>query len=453
MTGLLEAIREIDTRRRSIQPALTSRLAAVVAEIPGGGPEIIATPEEIGALQARLLALFKRMGMAGLSVSEFRCIPEGLWHGPKPLDKEGEFYRQFLERLRSERRRSVLRRLINAFLSRYPRGAETFSSAADLITAEIVHSRSPYLSLANDWNAFDKQDGTSALAAEILSRGPVVLEVAGLSEDRWTFHFVEAVFRDACLRLDPKDIEKLGHLQSLAVRPTGARSERLRYPDSRGVLFEALLGRWRGKPPPPDSPEKRTLIAFIDAFAGDPRSFPSEWTGVDEQLKKTYLRWLASASLKQFFDIVEHSLRNQEDNIRNMWKKRRCFWQAWVDRGHVDEAWVAFGPSAFDDARRTSKRDPSFGSNYAKVEQSRSPYHSALIMKFGDHKVVEWSHNGRCWIWPEGKGAPDTGKSTYWDDELREAPNSVVHREGWQTRVNEQIFELTKKRLRKSDWS
>lgn len=451
MTQFRAAVREIGQRRRYMRPALTCYLAEEVSAIPGFDGEVTTTPEDLGSLQRRLLDSYKRKGLSGFSLSELRSIPEGLWHGPQPLDEVGSFFDEFVERLRNERRTSVVRRFIEAFLSRYPLGARTFSHAADLISSEIVQSGSRYLELSRSWRGFDKSDGTSRLATEFLARGPVVLEDAGLSEERWSFQFVEAVFCEICRRLDPFSFDELGYLQALAARSSGPRSEIQRYPASRGILMEALLGRFISKSPP-TSRQKKAIMDLIDRVAGDPRSFPDQWIGVDDALKKTYLRWLASASLRQFFDIVERSLSTHENGLR-MWPERRRFWTAWVDRGHVEEAWVAFGPSALQVAQRATRDDPSFGSSYGKVEPYRTSFHSALIMKFGDHIVVEWSHTGRCWIWPDGKGAPATGDSTYPADELREAPIGVVHSEGWQGRINEHIYALTKKRLPPSQLS
>lgn len=453
MTGFRDAISEFGRVGRRAVPVLApSRLAAIANELPIPQSPTMSPTEELGEVQNRLVQNYDSVRIEGLSLKEFREIPSAFWHGPRPLDEHGSLFSHFLNRLRFERRKSVMRGFIEAFLSRYPLGSPTFSSAAEFIADEISHFESRYLLLAKEWQAFAGTAGAKLLGAEVLKAGPIVLESAGIPEHLWTFRFVEEVFRDACRQLDPTKIEQLDNVRLFAERAAGSRVEALRFPGSRGVLFEGLLGRWRDKPPPPDSAAKGALMAFIDRIAGDPRGSSSEWTGVDDALKRIYLRWLASASLKQFLDIVERSLRGSADGSR-MWPDRRRFWTAWFQTGHIDEAWVAFGPSAYDDARRASARDASFGTNYAKVEASRSGYHSALIMKIGDHTVVEWSHSGKCWIWPDSKRAPRIGAKKYHDGELREAPLEFVHREGWQHQVNEHIRKLTGLRLRTTDWT
>jgi hypothetical protein len=453
MMGFRDAIGEFGRAGRRVVPVLApSRLAAIVNALPVPQSHTVHSTEELGDLQSRLAQRYDSVRIEGLSLREFREIPSAFWHGPRPLDEHGSLFSHFLSRLRYDRRKSAMRGFVDAFLSRYPLGSPTFSGAAEFIAGEISHFESRYLALATEWQAFAGTTGAQKLGAEVLTAGPTVLERVGMSEHLWTFQFVEEVFRDACRQLDPTKVEQLENVRAFAERPAVSRAEALRFPGSRGVLFEGLLGRWRDKPPPPESAAKRALMAFIDRIAGDPRGSASEWTGVDDALKKIYLRWLASASLKQFLDIVERSLRGSADGSR-MWPDRRRFWTAWFQMGHIDEAWVAFGPSAYDDARRASARDASFGTNYAKVEASRSGYHSALIMKIGDHTVVEWSHSGKCWIWPDSKKAPRIGAKRYHDNELREAPLEFVHREGWQHQVNVQIRKLTGLRLRTSDWT
>lgn len=453
MTGFRDAISELGrTPRRAVLALAPSRLAKIVNELPIPQSQAMRPTEELKEVQDRLAQKYDSVGIEGLSLRELREIPSAFWHGPRPLDEHGNLFSHFLRRLNLERRKSVMRGFVDAFLSRYPLGSSTFSSAADFIADEISHFESRYLLLAKEWQVFSGTAGAKKLGAEVLKVGPTVLERAGIPEHLWTFRFVEEVFRDACRQLDPTKVEQLENLQMFAERSAASRVEALRFPGSRGVLFEGLLGHWRNKPPPPDSAAKRALMAFIDRIAGDPRASGSNWTGVDDALKKIYLRWLASASLKQFLDIVERSLRGSADGSR-MWPDRRRFWTAWFQTGHIDEAWVAFGPSAYDDARRASMRDASFGTNYARVEASRSGYHSALIMKIGDHTVVEWSHSGKCWMWPDSKRAPRIGAKKYHDNELREAPLEFVHREGWQHQVNEQIRKLTGLRLRTSDWT
>lgn len=452
MSGLRDAIREMSAtgRRTSLIP--TSRLAAVVATLPVAKNTPSESPEDLGALQARLAERYDSVRIDGLSLKEFRELPLGFWHGPAPLDRHGSLHAHFLDRLRFERFESVMRRLVNAFLERYPLDAPTFAATASFIDAELAGYRSAYHLLGSEWRAFSGSGGAKRLGAEVLKSGTGALEQVGLPEHLWTFRFVEEVFRDACRQLKTSDAVQTGHLRLFAERPNTSREQALRFPGSKAELFEGLLGPWRDKPPPPDSPAKQAIMAIIDRVAGDPRTSSSNWVGISDTLKRVYLRWLAAASLKQFLDIVEGSLRGSVDGAR-MWPDRRRFWTAWFQTGLIDEAWVAFGPAAFDDARQVSARDKTFGSNYAKVEPAPTGYHSALMMKIGDHTAVEWSHSGRCWIWPNSTSAPKVGARAYRYDELRHAPIDVVHREGWQHRINDELRKLTGHSLRPKEWS
>lgn len=444
MTELQGAAKALTRRWTGFAPPM--RLQAVLAQLPEARAPKVSTPEETAQLQARLANSYDAVGMSGLTFREFRDLPSGFWLAPQPLDEHGKLFADFLERIKTTRSKNGMRRLVHAFLDRYPEKSKTLAKAREFIGAELPTFPSRFQELEKEWHAFSEAGGVKRLASAVLKDGLVVLERAGLPENLWTFRFVEEVFRQACRLLKPTDAEQVQNLARFGARAGVKRADALRFPESKAELLEGLLGKWRDKPPPPDSEAKRAIMALIDATLGDPRTFRAAWGGVDLDHQQTYLKWLAAASLKQFLDIVERSMRGTEDGKR-MWPARRRYWTAWFDAGVVvDEAWVAFGPNAFEDARDVSKKDASFGWNYGKVVPSRSGYHSALIMRMGDHTLVEWSHSGRCWIWPRSKGAPKIGVSQYHYEELSDAPISVVHREGWQLRINEEIQKLTGRR-------
>ncbi len=443
MTELLAAASALTKRWSSFAPP--TRLQSIVARLPEAAAQKVSTPEETAALQARLASRYDAVGVSSLSFREFRDLPTGFWLAPQPLDEHGKLFADFLERIKTTRSKNGMRRLVHAFLDRYPDKSKSRSKAREFIAAELPAFPSKFVDLEREWQVFSETGGVKRLAAAVLKDGTVVLERVGLPENLWTFRFVEEVFRQACKLLKPADADQVGHLSRFAVRLGAKRLEALRFPGSKGELLEGLLGKWRDKPPPPDSPAKRAIMALIDTTFGDPRTFRAAWKGIDEGLQRTYLKWLAIASLKQFFDIVDRSMRATEDG-RRMWPARRRYWTAWFDSGAIDEAWVAFGPTAYDDARQASAKDPTFGRSYAKVEPAKGGYHSALIMKFGDHTVVDWSYMGRCGIWPKSNGAAKIGSSQYHHEDLSGAPISVVHREGWQQRISVELQQLTGRR-------
>ena len=445
MTELQGAAKALTRRWASFAPPM--RLQALLVQLPEARAPRVSTPEETAQLQARLAKSYDAVGMSGLSFREFRDLPSGFWLAPQPLDEHAKLFADFLERIKTTRSKNGMRRLVHAFLDRYPEKSKTVAKAREFIGAELPTFPSRFQELEKEWRAFSEAGGLKRLASAVLKDGLVVLERAGLPENLWTFRFVEEVFRQACRLLKPTDADQVQNLTRFAARGGVKRADALRFPGSKGELLEGLLGKWRDKPPPPDSEAKRAIMALIEATLGDPRTFRAAWNGIDDGLQRTYLRWLAVASLKQFFDIVERSMLGTEDGKR-MWPARRRYWTAWFDSGAIDEAWVAFGPAAYSDAREASAKDPTFGRSYAKVEPGKGGYHSALIMKFGDHTVVDWSYNGKCGIWPRSKGAPVIGVGIYSVDDLSGAPDDVTHIGAWEDRLNEKLLKLTGRRPR-----
>ena len=400
-------------------------------------------PEDLAELQRRLAQRFDAVGIDGLQFRDFRDVPLGFWHGTMPLERHANLFESFLDRLKRHRLNAAMRRLVSAFLDRYPTQDPTFGRAAEFIASELPKFSTPFLALGSDWDIFVGKRSGERLADAVLKSGTGVLTGAGLPEHLWSYAFVEHLFRQTCKRLQPLDPGQLANLKAWAHLSQARSEEALRFPRSRNNLMRALLGSWIGKPPPPDSPAKAEIMNLIDRVAGDPRTSTTGWIGVDDDLRKVYMQWLAEASLKQFLDIVERSLRSDAD-AKRMWKKRRTYWTAWFQTGRIDQAWVAFGRDAHADAGRVSAKDPNFGRSYAKVERSPTSYHSALIMRMGDHTIVEWSHSGKCWIWPNSRGAPRLDRRVYEVEDLREAPISIIHHDAtWRQNVTEELRRLT----------
>lgn len=117
--------------------------------------------------------------------------------------------------------------------------------------------------------------------------------------------------------------------------------------------------------------------------------------------------WLVEKTMEDFFSLLSHVAKTQADADIH-WKYRRRFWNAYLQKGYIDEAWVALGPNAYEQA-------PDFvkGANHYARLRGVNSRHSVLIMKIGELVITEWSHSGSYRIWNFSRNAPEFYKNTY----------------------------------------
>ena len=268
MSALQEATRLLGGRWRAV--AAPTQLQMAVARLSSERSLLATAPEDTAALQKRLAARFNSDGIVGFSFKEFRDLPSGFWLAPQPLDMHAELFAHFLIRLKATRSKNVMRRFVHAFLDRYPDKSKTFAKAREFIGAELPFFATKFVELEREWQTFSESGGVKRLADAVLKDGAQVLERAGLPDHLWTFRFVEEVFRQACRALKPTDVDQVARLSHFAIRPGVKRLDALRFPGSKVELVEGLLGKWRRKPPPPDSREGESVQRRQPPRAGEP---------------------------------------------------------------------------------------------------------------------------------------------------------------------------------------
>src|SRR5262249_47889798 len=109
---------------------------------------------------------------------------------------------------------------------------------------------------------------------------------------------------------------------------------RLRFSTERAALADSLLLPWSNSDPPEELRVHLTNF-FLSAF-GDPRISPLSWRQTDDGSQGVMFRWLAKGSLEQFLRVVDKTAPGHQ------WEHRRAFWSAYIERGYVRDAWVAF---------------------------------------------------------------------------------------------------------------
>jgi hypothetical protein len=113
----------------------------------------------------------------------------------------------------------------------------------------------------------------------------------------------------------------------------------------------------------------------------------------------------------------------------------------------VADAEVLFGPNALNYARTTFGTEQSFG----MLDRRRiDTDHSVLLLRIDKLTIVDWSHDGKCYIWRDGNRRapvlwPNPPKQLYTRDELRmgsdnDGVSHMASQNGsWQARIAEYI--------------
>jgi hypothetical protein len=162
------------------------------------------------------------------------------------------------------------------------------------------------------------------------------------------------------------------------------------------------------------------------------------------------IRWLAQATLEQFLKVVDRVAP------KHPWDYRRAFWSAYIERRAVGNAWVAFGSSGTQIAKRLADDSgDALMRRFATVTGGSSD-HAVLLLRIGDLVVADWSHNGKLRIWRRSNpNAPELNKSSYVAAELRADPNfETVHLppDGWQSKTEAHIRKHTGIRLAEAEY-
>lgn len=152
-----------------------------------------------------------------------------------------------------------------------------------------------------------------------------------------------------------------------------------------GVAVSALIRPWAERSPPPEV--QALLIDRLTENYGHPRVGRSPvWNQVDPALERIFLRWLMGADIRFLFRVLTEVERG------HMWAEREQFWWTRLERGLIDEVWVAFNGAGHAAAMRKLPAEGRqsgrrFGLQVGDTDKS------LLIMRIGNRIVVEGTYN------------------------------------------------------------
>lgn len=211
------------------------------------------------------------------------------------------------------------------------------------------------------------------------------------------------------------------------------------------ILCNALLLPFSHASP---SAEQRTEIeAFLLKHLKDPRLNAACWNGASYEAREVMLRWLTKQSLELFLEIVDNVVNTSED-AKRMWQNRKRLWRSYLSKGFIDQAWVVLGRDGEEYAKKISSQPGQSQLSYGRLFHSTDVVkHIALMMKIDSVIVVDWSHLGKCHIWPEkDPSAPAFYHISYSKIQLeRGSEISFAHdvHGTWMKKVTTEIFRRT----------
>lgn len=372
------------------EPRLVRREAEVTAKFGLGGA--LRPPPDIDAISDRLSRAL-RHSPGSVSPRDLRYAPLCIWSSSTPIAENPVLLKRLLEQLARAGKRSLIRGLAAAYF-RWFSPDRLGIEIVGAVLALMVEDNLPVLAdMHQQFSIFNPEHGPSRVAEACLAHSQPPLEFMqgyGLAAHALVTGFGAAVFGEGMKRIQREFGTDPRHDLVQLARQWIEEPLELSYPAANLILAETLLLPFQSRDPSEEIKDEilETLLGRI----GDPRTKKGNWVRMP-QAAEVARRWLTRLALQQFLDIVD------DVAFRDHWDYRRAFWLAFYEKGYIQEAWVAFGPTGADKARRNFGRNASFG----RLQSSRKPVehgHAVLLMRIGDYTVVDWSHNGRCIIWP-----------------------------------------------------
>jgi|GEM_PF-6960821 len=399
---------------------------------------------------ATLSALLDRVlaagGLAPLDRTDRRRLAWSLWlEDRRGLAQDQQLLIHYMKWLAlNGTGRYPWRALIDAWLDRFDYDRPHIGPVAAAIRGRLERWHWVWYRRQQRFGLFDPDTGPAALARHVLVDAPdaaTALADFGLIGRLARGGFAEAGFRLALAALgqvmtdDSARGEVLNRVLRWAVGEKG-----LNYPRSIPVLVDTLLQPWVSHDVPPDL--RRGLTAFLAIQIGDPRREDSRWDGVGLSALGVMQRWLVQEALDRFAPVVEALAHD------NRWGYRRAFWQAYLTKGAISDAWLVMAEAAERNSPGIGRNGVGFGR--LATGGGAEANHAVLILRIGGLTIADWSHNGKCYVWVGGNmAAPVPHRADYQASDLMTGADNrgTVHARGdfggWQRELASFIRDRT----------
>jgi hypothetical protein len=412
------------------------------------------TQVDYDALVEKLRYAAKSRSISGLSLREMRLAASCLFDGEqRRLADDDVLLDQYLDALRSIGSRIAIKRLIHCYCVHFnPRHRGIQRIGAFLREAiSSIEGRWEWRERQRSQMLFDPAQAPQRLTLlTIDSKNPrEELEKVGLTGQLLVSGLSSCVFLNA-LKIIQKRLEADANPEEVDRAVAWVQNERggMYFSAHRGALANALLLPWTKKDP--DHACRQKLQSYLLDNWSDPRIDGGSWIGTDEAARDVLIRWLAQATLEQFLKVVDRVA------AKHQWDYRRAFWNAYIEKRVVGNAWVAFGSEGTHVATGLAEETGDALMRRFATLGGAGANQAVLLLRIGDLVVADWSHNGRLRIWRRGNPkAPEFNMKSYVAMDLRaDCDFDTVHLppDGWQGKAEAYIRRNTGIRLIEAEY-
>jgi hypothetical protein len=378
--------------------------------------------EDIKNVYHKLIKIFSQeLDFTVLTTHEWKLVP---WAFVQSFDELPILFEQdktiitLFSWLQDKNRIEVCSPFIQVFLHEYPIKSSKFNELRESLLNYISNNQHQKLKEIKIW--LEQTSILESNAAEIAVERTIsdgfstsfntLKLINGLQFGQFTIVMLRRFFTRLSADFSSYDqAEKKKLLEQLLTFLI--KDESLSYPLLRIDVADGLLQSFQSHSA--KEYEKKKLKAFFLKYYGDPRTSKGAWVGISEEAVNVMKSWMVEDTMLDFFNLLS-AVAKTDSTADKHWQYRKRFWNAYLKKGYIKEAWVALGPNARFLASQHLKGGAS---SYASLSGGDSK-HSSLIMVIGDVLVTEWSHSGKFRIWQSIAKGPPLYKKAYSRDRL-----------------------------------
>jgi hypothetical protein len=352
---------------------------------------------------------------------EYRLVP---WALIQPCDENSPLFEQagaisnIFVWIEQKNKIEIFSPFIHVFLYEYPNSSSQFETLRQSLLNYIVKNQHHKLKPVKGWieqTGLLQHDAPDLTVNRILSEGlqasfSELKLINGLQFGKFALISLQRLFTLLSAEL-------AGYEQSTKRKLTDGllkllvNGDTLTYPTLRIDIADGLLQSFQSQRP--TDYEKNKLKDFFLQLYGDPRASKGSWVGVSEEAIEVLKSWMVEDTMLDFFKLLSNVAKTDFTADKH-WHYRKRFWNAYLKKGYVQEAWVALGPFAQLHANTYIKG----GANTYAALSGGNNRHSALIMVIGDLLITEWSHSGKYRVWDNKAEGPQLYNKTYTREHL-----------------------------------
>ncbi|MBH0114372.1 hypothetical protein I5E68_15610 [Novosphingobium sp. YJ-S2-02] len=392
------------------------------------------------------------VGIRTLRRSELNRLLRGVW-----CDAEFEgLGLNAIECALQDRKNSTTKALIDGYLLYFPMGRPAMEPLAEACRHLVEDQGGYWLDRHREYRLFDPANGPASIGQQLAENeegAPASMFVkAGLGLSPFATSFGHHAFADACRTVAVMRGQSAYAGQDRLLDILEGEGQF----DNTAAIVRALLEPWTDATPAAE--HRQRVTAFLLERISDPRVNPGKrkWNPIHTNLSaevgaeragaiiQVLRRWLTDVAMRVFFTAIAETTDRPD-----MWDERKKFWLAYLDAGHISDAWPALGARAKLEIAQIAR---SQGESLEHGEISSGPSgSSSLIMQIGDLRISEWSDTGRCRFWDAQDGqAPKLYDRNYRNEALRTMSGnrgfeSLRHDKtgGWRYRFANTIYRRT----------